>query len=67
MVLGPTWGKIQNILKVTGSAGAGEWSAADTHAVRMLLATQNLLYTRMLFDQVESGINNAFGIPARPQ
>lgn len=67
LVLGPTWGKIQNLLKVTGSLGAGEWGASDTHAVRLLFATQNLLYTRMLFDQAESGFNSAFGIPTKPQ
>lgn len=67
LVLGPTWGKIQNLLKVTGSLGAGEWGASDTHAVRLLMATQNLLYTRMLFDQAEKGFNNAFGIPVQPQ
>lgn len=67
LVLGPTWGKIQNLLRVTGAAGAGEWTEGDTHALRLLFATQNLLYTRMLFDQAEKGINSAFGIPMKAQ
>jgi hypothetical protein len=67
LVLGPTWGKVQNLLRVTGAAGAGEWTEGDTHALRLLFATQNLLYTRMLFDQAEKGINSAFGIPMKAQ
>lgn len=67
LVLGPTWGKIQNLLRVTGAAGAGEWSEGDTHALRLLFATQNLLYTRMLFDQAEKGFNAGFGIPMKAQ
>lgn len=65
LVLGPTWGKIQNLMRVTGAAGAGEWTEGDTHALRLLMGTQNLLYTRMLFDQAEKGFNSAFGVPMK--
>ncbi|MCK1445430.1 hypothetical protein IVB43_23885 [Bradyrhizobium sp. 48] len=62
-LLGPTAGKIGGILSV-GSAMSkpSEWSESDTKALRRLVAGQNVFYLRGLFNQVEAGANNAFGI-----
>ncbi|MEO6381987.1 MAG: hypothetical protein ABIO35_08315 [Nitrobacter sp.] len=67
-LLGPTFGKIQSLAQVTGSAAAGDWKESDTKAVRRMIAGQNLFYLRGMFNQIEFGANNAFGIDmkARP-
>ncbi|MFG1247264.1 hypothetical protein [Xanthobacter flavus] len=62
-VLGPTAGKADALLRVTGSAATGEWSATDTHKVRTLMAMQNLFYIRGLFDAAEAGVNGLFNVP----
>jgi len=67
MMLGPTWGKLEALPKITGSAFGGDWSAADTTAVRRLIAGQNLFYVRGLFNQVEQSINSRFGVPERKE
>jgi hypothetical protein len=64
-LLGPTAGKIEGVLDVTRHAAAGEWKAKDTDNVRRLAPFQNLIGLRLLLDQVESGVNQAFGIPER--
>jgi len=61
-LLGPTFGTVSDIAQVTGAAGAGEWTASDTRAVRRLLPYQNLIYMRRLFDEVEAGINETIGV-----
>jgi hypothetical protein len=64
-LLGPTAGKLESLLKITGGAAKADWNQADTHAVRMLTAGQNLFFLRNLLNQVEAGANNAFGIPMK--
>ncbi|GGG29305.1 hypothetical protein [Chelatococcus composti] len=64
-LLGPTAGKIEKVSQVTGAAATGEWTASDTTALRRLMFFQNLFWIRRLLDQVEDGVNNAFGIPDR--
>lgn len=64
-LLGPTAGKVDSLLKVSRATAKGEWNESDTHALRRLMATQNLFYLRGLFNQVEAGANNAFGIPMK--
>jgi len=69
-LLGPTAGKIQNILSVTSAASKpSEWSEADTKSVRRLIAGQNVFFLRNLFDQVEKSANNSLGIEmkAKPE
>lgn len=61
--LGPTLNKIERFGQVTGSMGAGDWSASDTHAVRRLWIGQNLFYIRRLLDQVEEEGNALFRVP----
>jgi len=61
-LLGPTAGKVQNILNIAGSASSRDWKAADTHAVRTLNAGQNLFYVRRLLDEVENSFNRGIGV-----
>lgn len=67
MFLGPTAAKVEGISKVTGAAASGDWSAADTTALRRLMATQNLFYTRGLLNQLEGGFNQMLDVPPRPE
>jgi hypothetical protein len=62
---GPTAGKIEKLAQISGAAASGEWSASDTTATRRLMPFQNLLYIRRMLDEVEKGVNGAFGIPER--
>jgi hypothetical protein len=64
-MLGPTAGKIEALAQVTGAAAARDWNEGDTKAVHKLTAFGNLFYLRNLFNQVEAGANNAFGIPMK--
>jgi hypothetical protein len=70
MFLGPTYGKLTNMMKVTRAAThPSEWNESDTHSLRMMTLGTNFPYIPQLFDKVESGANHAFGIPmkAKPQ
>ena len=65
-VLGPTPELINDVaFRLPGAAISGEWNASDTRAVRRILPYQNVFYLRRLLDQVESGVNNAFGVPEK--
>jgi len=64
-LLGPTFGKVENLLSASGAAWSGTWTAADTRNMRRMLAFQNLFYIRQLLDQVEAGINAGLGVPER--
>jgi len=64
-LLGPGFGLASEAINTTGSAFAGEWTGADTRAVRKLLPFQNVFYIRRLLDQVEGVANDALGIPER--
>lgn len=66
-LLGPTAGRVEALTQTTGSAAAGEWSAADSRRLRSFVALQNLFYLRRGFDQIEEGLNEALGVPARKQ
>ncbi|WP_338633647.1 hypothetical protein [Afipia carboxidovorans] len=75
MLLGPTFGKVQSLTQVTSAASraAGnkisgnpsEWTESDTHALRMMALGSNFPYLPLLFNQVEKGVNGAFGIPMK--
>lgn len=64
-LLGPTFDQVGDAIQITGSAFAGDWTAADSRAFRKLVPLQNLFYIRSLFDKVEAGANQALGIPQR--
>lgn len=61
-LLGPTAGKIENLVTATGSAAAGDWTDSDTRRVRRLLPFQNLFYLRRGLDQVEESVNGMIGV-----
>ncbi len=65
-ILGPTAGKIKDAIKATSAGASGEWTHGDTTALRRLTVGQNLFWLRGLFNQVEAGANNAFGIEPKP-
>jgi hypothetical protein len=70
MFLGPSYGKLTNMMKVTRAAThPSEWNEADSHALRMMTLGTNFPYLPRLFDGIEAGANHAFGIPmkAKPQ
>jgi hypothetical protein len=67
MLLGPTAGKITGLAQVTGATASLDWGESDTRAVRRLIAFQNLFYVRGLLNQVEDGVNGAFGIETTPR
>jgi hypothetical protein len=63
-LLGPTAGKIENLVTATGSAATADWTASDTHRVRRLLPFQNLFYLRAGLDKVEEATNGLMGVAA---
>jgi hypothetical protein len=66
MFLGPTYGKIQNLMQISrGIANPTSWNESDTHALRMGILGTNFPYLPRLFDQVEVGVNHALGIPMK--
>lgn len=67
MLLGPTASKIEGLAKVTGAAAARDWSAADTTAMRRLMAFQNLIWLRGAINQAEGGFNRTLGVPPRAE
>lgn len=63
MLLGPTAGKIESLQKITRAPFSEEgWDARTTEATRRLLPMQNLIGLRLLLNQVEDRVNEAFGI-----
>lgn len=65
-LLGPTFDLGGDFFQLSRATLTGEWSASDVHTLRKLIPLQNLFYIRQLFDQAESGLVGAAGIPARP-
>lgn len=62
-LLGPTAGMVEATAGAIGSLGGGDWSAADSRAVRQMIPLQNLIGLRHLFDAAEAGLNQALGVP----
>ena len=66
-ILGPTAGKIEKLQQIAGAAASRDWKESDTHAVHQVTAYGNLFWLRNIFNEVEHGANNAFGIPMKQQ
>jgi hypothetical protein len=66
VLLGPTYGKIQNLTKIAGSAASREWTASDTHTARMAILGSNLPFFPRAFEALEGAVNHGFNIPAMP-
>lgn len=65
-MLGPTAGKIEGLIGGMSHALGGQWGAADSTALRRIVPFQNLIGLRLALDQVERGVNEALGVPAKP-
>lgn len=61
-LFGPSYGLVEDFIRTTGAASAGDWKPSDTHALRRLLPFQNLIGLRQVMDQTEGSVNNALGI-----
>lgn len=62
-LLGPSFGKVEGVFKMTGSAFSEDgWDARAAQDFRRLLPLQNLWALRRGFNEAEDGINRAFGI-----
>jgi hypothetical protein len=61
--LGPSFGGAQDLLTATRSLFEGDVTQSDVHKWRRLVPGQNLFYTGILFDQLERGIGETFGLP----
>lgn len=55
-LLGPTVGFGEAAAQAIGAATGGDWTEADTRAVRRMLPYQNLIGVRHLFDAAEAGL-----------
>jgi hypothetical protein len=68
VLLGPTYGKIQNLTKIAGSAASREWTASDTHTARMAILGSNLPFFPRAFEALEGAVNTASTSPrCRPR
>jgi len=68
-ILGPTAGRVNNVLQFTYNLGSGNYAASDTRALRNAVwPWQNLWYTRWAVNRLEEGLNHTLGVPeTRPQ
>jgi hypothetical protein len=58
-VLGPTFGKADDLFKVIHATGTGEFTEADAKRIRRLIPLQNNWYLKGMFDQVEEGLKES--------
>jgi len=61
--LGPSFGMVKDLLQVgskvvSSEENAGEWTEADTRALRRLIPYQNLMIIRQIFDKMEESIGD---------
>jgi hypothetical protein len=58
-VLGPSFGKADDLMKVLHATGTGEFTEADAKRIRRLIFLQNNWYLKGMFDEVEEGLKEA--------
>lgn len=62
-LFGPTMELMENAMRLSYAAtNPSEMNEGDIRVARRLIPLQNLFYVRWLFDQVEAGLANAFGV-----
>jgi hypothetical protein len=61
-LLGPSFGKMANLTRVTGAMATGDVNAGDLNAVRRLVPYQNLWFFNRALTEVEKGTASSFGI-----
>lgn len=62
-LLGPTFGTVEDFIRVTGAATSREWNQSDSRVMRRLIPYNSIFWLRTIFDQAEAGINEFFGVP----
>ena len=65
LLLGPTWGLIEEGGKVVGDVAQGKVDQGTLHSVRKMIPLQNLFYLRWLFDKMENGLGEMVGLRKR--
>jgi hypothetical protein len=73
--LGPSVGKVSDAFDIIKSAAnvgkqqadgtAHEFSQSDLHKLRRMMPLQNLFLINKMFNSMETGVANAFGIPMK--
>ena len=61
-LLGPSFGKMANLTRVTGAMATGDVNAGDLNAVRRLVPYQNLWFLNRALTEVEKNVGNSVGI-----
>lgn len=61
-LLGPSFGRAEDIYKATSGAISGDFSESDARAFRRLVPYQNVFYLRYLFDQAQEGVQANLGV-----
>ena len=61
-LLGPTFGKLSNLTRVTGAMATGDVNAGDIHALRRAIPWNNMLYWNRALTEVEKNVGSSFGI-----
>jgi hypothetical protein len=62
---GPTAATIDGTARALRGAADGSMTGADVHAIRKMIPYQNFLATKWLFDSVEQGIVDQYGLSPR--
>ncbi len=64
-VLGPTYSRIEGLVKIPFHMSQGKASSQDVHQFRMSLFLQNLMFVRRAIDEVENSVDRSFGFRPR--
>lgn len=66
-IFGPSVGKVSDMIDVFDAVSGGGMTQSDVKKIRRLVPLQNVFYLKWLFDQMEKGANDAFGLPTKKQ
>jgi hypothetical protein len=64
-IFGPSVGRVSDLIDIFDAMSGGGMTQSDVRKIRRMIPLQNVFYLKWLFDQMESGVNEAFGIPKR--
>lgn len=62
-IAGPTFGLVQDLIDVTGSAVSGNFDRTQLEKLRRMVPYQNVPYLAWMFDQMENATGDALGLP----
>jgi hypothetical protein len=66
VILGPSFARIEDIIKIIGSTSTGEFKRSDLRAIQRFAFYQNVFYFRSLVDKMTTGVGDAIGLPPEP-